>query len=40
MGKQSKAAVEKVVEFSDLSGDWRWATFSADGHYLLIGVPI
>jgi len=39
MGKQSKAAVEKVVEFSDLLGDWRWATFSADSHYLLIGIP-
>jgi hypothetical protein len=31
--------VKQIIEFSDLSGDWRWATFSADGRYLLIGVP-
>lgn len=31
--------VKQVIEFSDLSGDWRWATFSSDGRYLLIGVP-
>ncbi len=36
---KSERQVKQVIEFSDLSGDWRWATFSADGHYLLIGVP-
>lgn len=31
--------VKQIINFSDLSEDWRWATFSADGCYLLIGVP-
>lgn len=31
--------VKQIINFSDLSEDWRWATFSADGSYLLIGVP-
>ncbi len=31
--------VKQAIEFFDLSNDWRWATFSANGHYLLIGVP-
>jgi len=35
----SERQVKQIIEFSDLSGDWRWATFSADGHDLLIGVP-
>lgn len=35
----SEQQVKQVIEFSDLSGDWRWATFSADDRYLLIGVP-
>lgn len=35
----SERQVKQIIEFSDLSGDWRWATFSANGHYLLIGVP-
>jgi len=35
----SERQVKQVIEFSDLSGDWGWATFSADGHCLLIGVP-
>lgn len=35
----SERQVKQVIEFSDLSGDRRWATFSADGRYLLIGVP-
>lgn len=35
----SERQVKQVIEFSDLSGNWRWATFSADGCYLLIGVP-
>ncbi len=35
----SDQQVKQIVEFSDSSGDWRWATFSVDGNYLLIGVP-
>lgn len=35
----SDQQIKQVIEFSDLSGDWCWATFSADGSYLLIGVP-
>ncbi|MEB3359327.1 MAG: hypothetical protein VKK04_21555 [Synechococcales bacterium] len=35
----SEQQVKQVIEFSDLSGDWRWTTFSADSHYLLIALP-
>lgn len=35
----SNYQVKQIIEFSDISGDWQWATFSADSHYLLIGVP-
>lgn len=31
--------VKQVIEFPDLSGDWRWATFSPDDRYVVIGVP-
>lgn len=31
--------IVQTLEFSDLSGDWGFATFSSDGEYLVIGVP-
>ncbi|MBD2502458.1 hypothetical protein [Anabaena azotica] len=31
--------IKQIIEFWDESHDWRWATFSADGCYLIIGVP-
>ncbi|MBW4604355.1 MAG: hypothetical protein KME29_33500 [Calothrix sp. FI2-JRJ7] len=31
--------IKQIIEFYDGSGDWRWATFSVDSCYLIIGVP-
>ena len=31
--------IKQIIEFWDESGDWRWATFSVDNCYLIIGVP-
>ncbi|HSI34685.1 MAG: hypothetical protein ACAI43_01330 [Phycisphaerae bacterium] len=31
--------VRQEIRFDDMSGDWGVATFSADGKYLVIGVP-
>lgn len=35
----SDQQVKQIIKFSDSSGDWRWATFSADYNHLVIGVP-
>lgn len=32
-------SIEQAITFKDLSGDWGFATFSADGRYLLVGIP-
>ena len=32
-------AIVQSIEFSDLSGDWGFATYSVDGKWLVIGVP-
>ncbi len=31
--------IVQEIEFHDLSGDWGYATYSADGKWLAIGVP-
>jgi hypothetical protein len=35
----TKDEILQVIKFSDLSGDWCWATYSPDFRYLVIGLP-
>ncbi len=35
----SSYEIKQIIEFYDESRDWRWATFSVDSCYLIIGVP-
>lgn len=34
-----KGVLQQEIGFTDLSGDWGFATFSTDGRYLAIGMP-